>query len=217
MPENTGCPQILSPPAYRLQKEFRLIPLYQTLIRSILDYGSPVYGLAPKSQLALLDPIQNYAIRICTVVFRTSPQLSLYSDSGLPPLPIHYRRLALFATLTSSILCLPNTHVHELLFNTKLKHYTYYRAHSSLPNYLQRSLAKNICFHCLQPIFSSSPPWTFTKPVINLQLMELPKKTTSPITYRERFQSLINKHPNTNISYTDGSKTNNRAGPCLLH
>ena len=80
------------------------------------------------------------------------------------------------------------------------------RAHSSLPNYLQKSLAKSIRFHCLQPIFSSSPPWTFSKPEINLQLMELSKKTTSPITYRERFQSL-------NICYTDGSKTNNRTGP----
>ena len=47
-------------------KRNRLIPVYQTLIRSILDYGSLIYSLAPKSQLALLDPIQNSAIRICT-------------------------------------------------------------------------------------------------------------------------------------------------------
>ena len=124
--------------------------------------------------------------------------------------PLHYRRLALSATLPHPFsACRTHTYTN---FNTKLKHYTNYRAHSSLPNYLQKSLAKNIRFHCLQPIFSSSPPWTFTKPVINLQLMELPKKTTSPTTFRERFQSLINKHPNTNICYTDGSKTNNRTG-----
>jgi len=48
---------------------------------------------------------------------------------------------------------------------------------------------------------------------INLELTELPEKSTSPITYRDRFQVLIINHPNSNICYTDGSKTNNRTGP----
>ena len=89
----------------------RLIPLYQTLIRSILDYGSPIYSLAPKSQLAQLDPIQNSAIRICTGAVRTSPHLSLCSDSGMPAL--RYRALSLSATLISSIRCLPTTFQYE--------------------------------------------------------------------------------------------------------
>jgi len=38
-----------------------LLPLYKSLVRSILDYGAPVYGLASKSQLSILDPIQNAA------------------------------------------------------------------------------------------------------------------------------------------------------------
>jgi len=71
---------------------------------------------------------------------------------------------------------------------------------------------KKIRFHCLQPIFTSTPPWIATEPSINLQLIELPKKSTSPITYRDRFRSLIINHPNSNICYTDGSKTNNRTG-----
>jgi len=119
---------------------------------------------------------------------------------------------SLFATLISSILCLPNTHVNQLLFNTKLKRDTCCGAHTSLPNFLQKSLDKKIRFHCLQPIFTSTPPWIVIKPSINLQLTELPKKSTSPITYRDRFQSLIINHPNSNICYTDGSKTNNRTG-----
>jgi len=43
-----------------------LLPLYQFLVRSILDYGSSIYGLAPSSQLALLDTTQNVAFRITT-------------------------------------------------------------------------------------------------------------------------------------------------------
>ena len=59
-----------------------LFPLYCSLVRS--DYGSPVYGLAPKAHLIILDPIQNSAIRMCTGAFPTSPALSLYADAGIP-------------------------------------------------------------------------------------------------------------------------------------
>ena len=51
-------------------------------------YGAPIYGLAPHPQLTLLVTIQNFAIRICTGAFYTSPALSLCAESGLPPL--HY-------------------------------------------------------------------------------------------------------------------------------
>jgi len=72
---------------------------------------------------------------------------------------------------------------------------------------------KKIRFHCLQPIFTSTPPWIAIKPLFNLQLTELHKKSTSPITYdRDHFQSLIINHPNSNICYTDGFKTNNKTG-----
>ena len=32
-----------------------LLPLHKSLIQPILDFGSPIYGLAPKSSLKLLD------------------------------------------------------------------------------------------------------------------------------------------------------------------
>ena len=52
-----------------------LLPLYQALIRSILDYGAPIYGLAPQPQLTLLKTIHNSAIRICNGTFYTSPDI----------------------------------------------------------------------------------------------------------------------------------------------
>jgi len=77
-----------------------LLPLYNSLIRSMLDYGSPIYGLAPPSHLAFLDLVQNSAIRICSGAFHISPALSLCAESGYPPL--HYRRLNLTASLLTS-------------------------------------------------------------------------------------------------------------------
>ena len=42
-----------------------LLMLYKSLVRSILDYGAPVYaGLVPKSQLTILYLIENLDIRI---------------------------------------------------------------------------------------------------------------------------------------------------------
>ena len=38
----------------------------------------------------MIDPVHNAAIRIATGAFRTSPRVSLYAESGEPPL--HYRR-----------------------------------------------------------------------------------------------------------------------------
>jgi len=44
----------------------RLLPLYTTLVRSIiLDYSVPIYGLSPQSQLSLLQTVQNAAILYC--------------------------------------------------------------------------------------------------------------------------------------------------------
>ena len=57
-----------------------LLPLHHSLVRSILDYSASIYSLAPHSHLALLDPIQNSVIRICTGAFRTSPALSLCAE-----------------------------------------------------------------------------------------------------------------------------------------
>jgi len=66
-----------------------LLPLYTTLIGAIPDYGSLIYGLAPSSQLKLLDPIQNSALRFVTGACRTSPAPNSSADTGIPPL--HYR------------------------------------------------------------------------------------------------------------------------------
>lgn len=47
--------------------------LFTSLVEPILDYGSPIYGLASKFTFQLLDTIQSTALHIATVAFRTSP------------------------------------------------------------------------------------------------------------------------------------------------
>ena len=93
-------------PKYGCSRRILLL-LYSTFVRYILNYGSPVYGLASPTQLKLLDPVQNAALRIATGAFRTSPASSLCAETGVPPL--HYRRLTLTAKFLTTILQHPKT------------------------------------------------------------------------------------------------------------
>ena len=54
-----------------------LLRIYRSHIRSKLDYGCIVYGSARRSYLAVLDPIANQGLRLCSGAFRTSPIESL--------------------------------------------------------------------------------------------------------------------------------------------
>lgn len=47
-----------------------LYRIYVALIRSVLDYGSVVYGSAAKSNLITLEVIQAQALRICSGAFK---------------------------------------------------------------------------------------------------------------------------------------------------
>jgi len=94
-----------------------LLPLYSSFVRSILHYGSSIYGLAPLSQLQLLDPIQNSALRLATGAFRTNTASSPCADTGIPPAPLHYRRLTLTAKFLTSILQRPKTNTYNLIFH----------------------------------------------------------------------------------------------------
>ena len=72
-----------------------LLRLYRSLIRSKLDYACVVYGSARRSYLAMLDPVQNQALRQCLGAFRTSPVDSLHVEANEPPLGHRRNRLAI--------------------------------------------------------------------------------------------------------------------------
>ena len=79
-----------------------LLHLYRTLIRSKLYYGCIVYGSARGFYLQMLDPIQNYALRLCLGTYRTSPSSSLCVLANEPPLYIRRRKLSIQYSLKLS-------------------------------------------------------------------------------------------------------------------
>ena len=72
-----------------------LMRIYRSHIRSKLDYGCIVYGSARRSYLAVLDPIANQGLRICSGAFRTSPIESLQVETGEPSLETRRLKLSL--------------------------------------------------------------------------------------------------------------------------
>jgi len=161
-------------------------------------------GLAPPSQLALLESIQNAAIRVCIGTFRTSPSLSLCADAGL--LPVHFRLLAFFTSLLSSITQFPRTSVHNYLLNTICSKPKALRAYTHIWAFLNHSLSRTTRFNCLLPVYSNSPRWTLSPPNIILKLTELPENSTNNLHILAHFHEIL-------TSYTaDGSRIRNRVG-----
>ena len=72
-----------------------LLHLYRSLVRSKLDYASPIYGSARPSYLKMLDPIQNEGLRLSLGAYRTSPIPSLQAEAYEPPLHIRRKQLSL--------------------------------------------------------------------------------------------------------------------------
>ena len=72
-----------------------MLRLYRAIIRSKMDYASFIYNSAAENILKLLDPVHNAALRLCTGAYRSSPVVSIYADSGEPPLQHRRELLAL--------------------------------------------------------------------------------------------------------------------------
>ena len=94
-----------------------LLHLYRSLIRSKLDYGCTVYGSARSSYLRMLDPIQNYALRLCLGAYRTCPASSLCVEVNQPPLYFRRKKLSLQYCLKLS--SNSNNPAYATVFNSK--------------------------------------------------------------------------------------------------
>lgn len=72
-----------------------LLNLYNSYVKSVIDYGNIFYSVATNKYLKSLDVIQNECLRIALGVKRTSPIVSMEAESGVPPLHIS-RQLSMF-------------------------------------------------------------------------------------------------------------------------
>ena len=93
--------------------------LYRALVSSQFDYSTFVYKSAWKSYLKKLDPIQHEGLRLVLGAFRTSPEVSLYTEAHETPLKLRCEKLALqYYTKLKSC---PSNQTNYCIFNTESK------------------------------------------------------------------------------------------------
>lgn len=104
-----------------------ILKLYQTLIRSKLDYGCFIYGATRKSYIKELNTIHHQGLRLALGAFPTTPVESLYAEANEPTLEMRRTKLALqyytkLASNTSSPIYQSVFHPkHQILFQKKEK------------------------------------------------------------------------------------------------
>ena len=76
-----------------------LLRLHRALVRSVLDYGSIVYGCASVTNLRTLDTVHHAGICLATSAFYTSRIEFLLVNAGEPSLSMHRVQLQWFSNL----------------------------------------------------------------------------------------------------------------------
>ena len=212
--------KILSHPEWGGDRE-TLLHLYRSVVRSKLDYASPIYGSARASYLKCIDPIQNQGLRLALGAFRTSPVESLQAEANEPPLELRRKKLALqYALKLSST---PDNPAFDTVFK--------------IPRDISTAVSKNN--NIIPPFsirmredfkgleweekdttnffFSPLPPWHLKSADFDLQLSKLKKAETDPETFKKAFYDLSEQYKDSEMIFTDGSKTDTAVGAATVN
>jgi ribonuclease HI len=196
-----------------------LLRFYRAYVRSLLDYGSPIYGSANPGVLTRLDPIHHKGLRVALGAFASSPTISLLAETPEPPLKLrrslltvqfYYRALSLPHNQTKNFL-VPHPHHNAFLLRESLPRPLSVRAQIIISDF---SLP-DCCPLSLPPL--PVPHWSLSQPTINLQLSVLPKATTPPVQYRQAFLHLCSKYQGAAIFFSDGAKSEDGVGVGIYH
>ena len=198
-----------------------LLHIYRSLVRSKLDYASPIYSSASNSALKMLDPIQNQGLRLSLGAFKTSPIPSLEAEAYEPPL--HLRRTKLAMQYAIKLSSNPDNPAYDCIFKisrtTKLKYDK--TPNTAMPLGLRLSneleeleFTKNSTANFSLP---NIPFWEILTPEINLTLTKFRKETTPPETFKKEYRKLVKNYPTHETIFTDGSKSNTAVGLAAVH
>lgn len=190
-----------------------MLRLHQTMILSVIDYGSQLYSSANLSTLKILDPIHNSGIRFSIGAFKTSPINSIVLDSGL--LPLHLRRDKQCLNYAMKILSFTNHSLNKfLLDNSQLE--IFHNRNLNYKPFSKRSIELfnkyniNIQIKFDSQKFHEKPPWLCNDFLIDTSLSDCKKENTSTLVFKKKFYNAISKYPEFSKIYTDGSLFENK-------
>lgn len=195
-----------------------LLRLYNSLVRSRLDYGAIVYNSARPSSLKMLDPVHHLGLRLATGAFRTSPVLSLYVESHQMSLAKRRQYLGLsYASRIMSDLDHPTF--------TNLQRSRYARLFENKPRTVrplsfrvgsdQESLELDL--HGIELLKKPLriAPWELLPVFCDWTFTRFSKHSVSPLIIQQEFVELQKKYSNYVHFYTDGSKSSSSVGTAV--
>jgi ribonuclease HI len=190
--------------------ERTILRTYRATIRSKLDYGSPAYGSATRSQLCKLDTIQNTALRLALGAFRTSPALSLHRESNETPLPL--RRKQLTHTQKLKVLTLRSHPLHNKVTTNPYSEEYAANATTPKPFFHDTQPTTDILKKLFPTPTAPYPPWRYKTPKTNLTILTHTKKPTNPAQIQIQLDTILEAHTHDIVIYTDASKTHEGVG-----
>jgi ribonuclease HI len=194
-----------------------LLKIYNSMIRSKLDYGCSVYGSARKSALQKLNTVQHTALRLCSGAFRTSPVLSLYADCCEAPLSIRRDLMSLqnYFRISSHA----NHPLHNHHFTTYLTR-LYHNRPSCIPPFKERMkrILSDLNIDNINILVANSyfTPWKTSKFTFLNPFHDFDKSSTAPTIYQQLFYNHRQNFSSYIPVFTDGSKFGNFVGFCYI-
>ena len=192
--------------------------IYQSLVRSKLDYGCIIYGSARKSYLKMLDPIHNQGLRLALGAFRTSPFAGLYVEADEPSL--NSRRVKHSLQYALRLAANPSNPAHEITFPPNYVD-LYEQKPKAIKSFGIRISplleAANIKPQKVEKHFTPNiPAWCVEQPDILFDLHSWKKSESNPHILKNDFRRLQSRNKNYQQVYTDGSKEDSNVGCAVI-
>ena len=188
-----------------------LLNLYQSLVRSKVDYGSIVYRTADKKVLKSLEVVHNQGLRLCLGAFKSSPIESLNVEANFYPLEFRRKRLSLQYGI--KIRANENNASYDCIFDHPFPHLYQVEGKKTPFTYdFHLNIGKaNIPLNdILQWEIPEVPIWDSPSLEVSYKLSEFNKSTTAPHIFLSKFREILPEYDGYFQIYTDGSKCNEK-------
>ena len=190
-----------------------LMRLYTACIRSVIDYGYPIYGSTSPTNYSKLQIIQNSAVRIILGAWRSSPIIDMHGELALPMLSIHHKDVAL-----KYLWKIQNYPAEHPVFQKVSSNFSHMisswetRSFKHKVPFIKRSqdIARDLDIACSSfyphEEVSPIPPWESLISLISTSLLTPVKGLPSTAKVTSFLVTLAFNYPDYTFIYTDGSK-----------
>ena len=192
-----------------------LTKFYTACIRSVIDYGYPIYGSISPSNYSKLQVIQSSAIRIILGAWKNSPIADMHCELAMPMLSVHHKDVLLshLWKLQDSPFSNPVFNKISSMYAQGVSMYAFLTYKHKVP-FIKRSqdIARTLGLECSvfspQEVVSPMAPWLKTSGRISLDILDqIGNMQSAQVRLTSFLLTLAVNYPNYMFLYTDGSKS----------